>query len=70
MTPEQMSELAERVSKLGKNVNLEDYLGALGLVVFNCFIQFSPADRLQAVTAWHGTIFRQLAAEEHKRKAN
>jgi len=71
MTKDQMVILAQRISTVGENVQLEDFLGALGVVVFNCFAQFSNADRLQAVTAWHGALFRELAALEiRKKKAN
>lgn len=70
MSQEEMLQLAERISKLGKNVGIQDFMGALGLVMFHSFLQFDHADRLHAVTAWTGALFNQLSREEHKRKAN
>lgn len=70
MTEQQLIVLGERISEQGRDASLEDFLGAIGLVVFHCFSQYPPDDRMQAVAAWHGALFRQLASLEHKRKAN
>lgn len=70
MTPEQMQRLGERISKLGKDVLLEDMMGALGLVMYSCLDQFPPERRLQALAAWCGALFRQVAAAEAKRHTN
>lgn len=70
MTPEQMHDLAQRISKLGKGVSVEDFMGSLGLVVYGCLVQFPDARRCQALAAWCGALFRQVAAAEAKRHTN
>lgn len=70
MTPEEMHSLAQRISKLGKGVLLEDMMGALGLVMYSCLDEFPAERRLQALTAWCSALFRQIAQAEAKRHSN
>lgn len=70
MSEQQLIALANRINRLGTGVDLRDFMGALGLVLFGCFNQVPPDERLQNLTAWLSALFRQIAAAEHQRRAN
>lgn len=70
LTEQELIALAERISRLGRNTGLHDFMGALGLVLYSCFQQVPHEDRLQNVAAWLGALLGQITREEHKRKAN
>lgn len=73
MTPlseTQMKALAQRISDLGTGVDVTDYLGALGMVVFNALMQLTGDDRAIGTVAWVATLTRQIAQAETKRRQN
>lgn len=70
MTQEEVEELGQAISDLGTGVNLESFLGALGMVVVQVLQQYPLEERMAATVSWTAVLTNQMLHDWKKSRAN
>lgn len=70
MTQEEIEALAQRISDLGQGMNLEHFLGAMGIVVVEVLRQYPPAERMPATVSWIAVLAAQMLQDWKRTKTN
>lgn len=70
MTQEEIERLAQGISDLGQSINLEHFLGALGIVVVAVLKQYPPEERMAAAMSWVAVLSGQMLQDWKRTKTN
>lgn len=70
MTQEEIEAVAQQISDMGTGINLEYFLGALGIVVVAVLRQYPPEERMAAAMSWVAVLSNQMLQDWNRAKAN
>lgn len=71
MTIKEVRALAERINDMGNNLELRDWLSALGMVVTDALQQYPEAEeRLAATVSWVATLTEAMLKQYIAQKIN